>query len=136
MLPRPSACYINPQREIMLTDEMRKQILDSISYGGEASNKVNLIIGSSANLEQIAGFGSGSIKIYPTIIRKFKLVLSQPSALINHNPFEIRCTLCHKVISYPSWYYSVKYAVNHFHFFVCFDSDSPNKPSTKCYRRG
>jgi hypothetical protein len=123
----------------MFNEASRKQILDLIALSGAASEEFikskHIILGSRSNLNHIAGVGSGSLKIYPSISRKFSLILSQPLVLQSLNPFEIRCVLCKRVISYPAWYYSIRYAVNHFHYFVCFDSSNPDKPSTKCYRR-
>ena len=122
----------------MIDETQKQEILKAISLEGAAlpENKTtNLILGSRNNLNHIAGVSSGTLKIYNSIASKFKLILSQPSFLSALNPFEIRCVLCKRVISYPCWYYSIRYTVNHFHYFVCFDSDSPNKVSTKCYRR-
>lgn len=119
----------------MINKDLKDEILNSISYSGEAEKTVHLILGSRNNLNHIAGVSSGSLRIYPSMIKKFNLILSQPLQLQALNPFEIRCVLCKRVISYPCWYYSIRYAVNHFHFFVCFDSGSADKPTTKCYRR-
>jgi len=137
----PSAvvvCRVPIEKQIKM-DELEKQnILKSITLEGASlsENKTrHLILGSRHNLNHIAGISSGSLKIYPSISNKFKLILSQPQSLSVLSPFEIRCVFCKRVISYPCWYYSIKYAVNHFHYFVCFDSESPNKPSTRCYRR-
>lgn len=123
----------------MIEEKDKNEILKSISLSGSASieyQKINnIVLGSRTNLNHIAGVSSGSLKVYPSISKRFNLILSIPSFLNVLSPFEIRCVLCKRVISYPCWYYSIKYAVNHFHYFVCFDSDSPNKVSTKCYRR-
>ena len=116
-----------------MDDRLAQEILDSIVLTGTASIKVNHIIDKDSS--HILDLGSGAARISRTALKHFQLIISQPD-LINHlSPFEIRCTLCHKVISYPAWYYEVKYDINHFHYFVCFDSSSPNKPSVKCYRR-
>lgn len=125
--------------EEMIDNNDLDDILSSIELGGAASteNAVEnqIILGSRNNLNHIAGVSSGRMKIYPSIAKKFQLLLTQPAMLKALNPFEIRCVLCKQVISYPAWYYSIKYAVNHFHYFVCFDSSQPTKPTTKCYRR-
>ena len=108
-------------------------ILKNIALGGTAEKTVNPIIGG--NLSHILSLSSGSPRLQTNVIKKFALILSQPSAIDILNPFEIRCCLCKSVVRYPVWYYSIKYAINHFHYFVCFDSTSPSRPSTKCYRR-
>lgn len=122
----------------MIDEKEKNEILKSISTEGaslEENKTIHLILGSRNNLNHIAGTGSGMLRIYPSISKKFKLIISQIEMLKNLSSFEIRCVLCKKVINYPCWYYSVKYAVNHFHYFICFDAESPSKPSTRCYRR-
>lgn len=119
----------------ILKDEMLKSIALSGAADAEKAKDNHLILNSRNNLNHIAGVSSGQLRIYPSMVNRFKLTLSQPSSLAILNPFEIRCVLCKGVISYPCWYYNIKYAINHFHFFICFDSGSPNKPTTSCYRR-
>lgn len=116
----------------MIDSETKKEILDLISSRGSTDDKAIQI---NTNINDILNFSSGSARIQSTVRRKAKLILSQPSRLAILNPFQIRCALCHKVISYPCWYYDVRYAVNHFHYFICFDSNSIDKPSTRC-RKG
>ena len=116
-----------------VNNDLANEMLRSIALAGEASSKIKPIIGG--NIGHILNFSSGSPRLHTNIISRFALILSQPTNLSFLNPFEIRCALCKRVISYPCWYYEVKYAVNHFHYFVCFDKDSVSKPSTKCYRR-
>lgn len=119
-----------------MNDELAKEMLRSIASSGSVTKVVHHIIAnSSRGLSNVLNLSSGSPRLQTNVINKFKFILSQPAELSVLNPFEIRCALCHKVISYPCWYYSIKYAVNHFHYFVCFDSDSKLKPNTKCYRR-
>jgi hypothetical protein len=109
---------------------LRDEILESIvKYGKAEEIKLNI------NVDSILDKSSGSPRIQQTIRRKSVLILSQPLALSALSNLQIRCALCKRVISYPCWYYSVKYAVNHFHYFICFDSVSPSKPSLRCYRR-
>lgn len=120
------------KRNTMLDKELQKEILDSIGKSGhseETELKVN------TNINHVLNFSSGAARIQTTVVRKAKLILSQPQALQALSNLQIRCALCKRVISYPCWYHSIRYAVNHFHYFICFDKDSPNKPSTKCYRR-
>lgn len=122
------------EKDSMLDDETKKEMLNNIVFSGNTTEIRNKpIIGG--NISHILNLSSGSPRIQTNVIKRFEMILSQPQSLSILNPFEIRCCLCKKVVSYPCWYYSVKYAVNHFHYFVCFDTDSIDKPSTKCYRR-
>src|SRR6267154_1207563 len=110
----------------MIDEELKKQILKSISLTGSVNPDtavINPIIAGSNNLAMIIDSSSGKPRIHSSRSKQFTLALSQPNSLAQLNPFEIRCCLCHKVISYPAWYYSIKYAVNHFHYFICFDKD-------------
>jgi hypothetical protein len=112
-----------------------EEILRSIETEGaslEENKTVHLVLGSRSNLNHIAGVGSGTMKIYPSIAKKFSLILSTPESLKILHPFEIRCVMCKKVISYPAWYYNIKYSVNHFHYFVCMNDKTVN---ANCYRR-
>ncbi|SRR5260370_41526065 len=119
-----------------MNEELANEILRNIALSGTTETKIKPIIAhSNSGLNHILNLSSGSPRIQTNVVNRFQLILSQPQAISILNPFEIRCCLCRKVISYPAWYYSIKYAINHFHYFVCFDSASPNKPSTRCYRR-
>lgn len=117
----------------MIDNKVKNEILTNIALVGDTSTKVKLII--RGNLNHIINLSSGSPRLQTSIVNKFKLILSQPDSLTVLNPFEIRCALCKKVVSYPCWYYNIRYSVNHFHYFICFDSESPNNPSTRCYRK-
>ena len=122
----------------MIDEQTKADILRNISLGGSADAArafVKPIIADDKNLSLLLDKSSGRARIYSHRLKHFALVLSQPVILSALNPFEIRCCFCRAVIRYPAWYYSIKYAVNHFHYFVCFDSASPEKPSTKCYRK-
>jgi hypothetical protein len=114
-------------------EDTGKEILHNLALGGHAIKTVNPIIGG--NLRHVLSLSSGSARLQTNVVKRFELILSQPESIYILNPFEIRCCLCRKVISYPVWYYNVKYAINHFHYFICFDNKSPNQPSTSCYRR-
>ena len=121
-----------------LSDDLKRQIISSISTEGAASEEnksVNVVIGNKTNLSHVMNFASGMPKIRPNIISRFRLILSQPETLSGLSPLQIRCCLCSRVISYPTWHHSIRYTVNQFHYFVCFDRDSNDKPSTRCYRR-
>ncbi len=114
---------------------LAEEMLRSIALAGsasesEASSKV-IIASLTSGLNHIAGYSSGPLKLYPSVAKRFELILSQPTALSVLNPFEIRCTFCNKVISYPCWYYKIQYSVNCFHYFICFRNNE-DKPSTKC----
>ena len=114
--------------------DLAEQMLRNIALSGDSSGaRIKPIIGG--NLNHILNLSSGSARLQTNVINRFKLILNQPQSISILNPFEIRCALCKRVISYPTWYYSIKYAVNHFHYFICFDSESKDKPSTRCYRR-
>lgn len=114
------------------------QILKDIALTGSASEEnrtFQVILASRSNAFHLLDNSSGLPKIRPHIVNKFKFLIAQPTALQAFNPFEIRCCLCHKVISYPAWYYTLKYSVNEFHYFVCFDGLNPNRVTARCYRR-
>lgn len=115
----------------MIPEELANEILRNISISGTAEERVKPIIGG--NLSKIITTSSGLPKIQSNVVSKFNLVLSQPERLSILNPFEIRCCLCKKVISYPCWYYNIKYAVNHFHYFICMNDKTVN---ARCYKRG
>jgi hypothetical protein len=117
----------------MIDSQQKQEILDSISSHGGAESKPILL---NTNLEHILSRSSGSPRIQSTVLRKSNLILSKPESLHSLSALQIRCCLCKRVISYPCWYYEVKYAVNHFHYFICFSSESKEKPLTKCYRKG
>ena len=122
-----------------INDELKNELLKNISLSGAASeenaSEIQIVLGSRTNLNHILNLSSGMPRIRGNVISKFKLLLSQPLTLQALNPFQIRCCLCQSVISYPAWYYSIRYSVNHFHYFICFDSNSTNKPTARCYRR-
>ena len=117
-----------------MNEELAQEILKNISQSGSVEAKVKPIIGG--NLNHVLSLSSGSPRLQTNVIKRFNLILSQPRLLEWLNPFEIRCAFCRRVISYPCWYYNIKYVVNHFHYFICFDKDSSDKPSVKCYKRG
>jgi hypothetical protein len=117
---------------VALDKDLQQEILSSIALAGKTEEPE---IKLNPNLSQVLDTASGSPRIQSTFGRRAKLILSQPQTLRNLSSLQIRCALCKRVISYPAWYYEVRYAVNHFHYFVCFDKDSPNKPTAKCYRR-
>jgi len=117
-----------------LDTTLANEILRNIALSGSADKNINVIIGG--NINHILNLSSGAARLHTNVIPRFTLILSQPTNLSTLNPFEIRCALCKRVIHYPCWYYEVKYVVNHFHYFVCFDSSSPNKVNCKCYRKG
>ena len=113
--------------------DLQTEILNSIVSAGDSTTKINHIVGGHIN--HILNLSSGSARLQTNVIKRFNFIISQPAILSLLSSLQIRCCLCKKVISYPAWYYSVRYAVNHFHYFVCFDSTSPHKPSTKCYKK-
>ncbi len=119
-----------------MDDELKTQILRNLELSGAADENsvvVKPTVAKSPN--NILSLNSGTPRISHHYVDRFKLLLSQPLALQPLNPFEIRCCLCHKVIAYPAWHYDVRYAVNWFHYFVCFDKSNGTKVTAKCYRR-
>lgn len=116
-----------------MNKELAEQMLRNIALGGKADSKIKPIVGG--NINHILNLSSGSARLQTNVVNRFALILNQPQSISILNPFEIRCVLCKRVISYPAWYYNIKYAVNHFHYFICFDSERSDKPSTKCYRK-
>ena len=122
-----------------IDESIKDSILRNIGLSGSAEEKTSIIkpiIASSEHLNAILNLSSGSARIHSHINKKFNLILAQPNGLSVLNPFEIRCCLCRAVISYPCWYYGIRYAVNHIHYFVCFDEADVSKPLTRCYRKG
>lgn len=117
-----------------MNTETIQEMLRNIELSGDsAAWSCKHLIGS--NPSQILNLSSGAVRIQPHALKHFALILSQPKTLAALNPFEIHCCLCNEIVNYPCWYYEVKYAVNHFHYFVCFNSSTPEKPTTRCYRR-
>lgn len=116
-----------------LHSALATEILKNIELTGDTTTQIKLIL--NGNLNHVLNLSSGTPRIQTNVIKKFNLILSQPLGLSVLNPFEVRCCLCHRVISYPCWYYEVKYAVNHFHYFVCFSASRADKVSVNCYRR-
>jgi hypothetical protein len=114
----------------MIDDKTRNEILDSIDLSGSVESNIHV----NGNISHVISRSSGSPRIQSNVAKRFLLVLGQPEALRRLNPFEIRCAVCHKVISYPAWYYVRKLAVNEFHYFVCFSETSPSKPNTHCIK--
>ena len=117
--------------------DFKDEILNSISLQGAASDEnkeLKVIISSRSHTFSILDTSSGLPKIRSSVINKFSFILSQPLTLKALSPLSIRCCLCGRVISYPSWYYSVRYAINQFHYFICFNA-SPERPIAKCYRK-
>lgn len=119
-----------------INNDLKDRMLAAIALTGasEADNAVTKqVIGS--NLSAILNTSSGLPRIHNHVASKFSLILSKPEALAALSPFEIRCCLCKKVISYPCWYHHIKYTINNFHYFVCFDSSHPEGVTAKCFKR-
>lgn len=122
-----------------MNNELAEEILRNIAISGTAETKIKIIIATrnnNGNLNHILNLSSGSPRLQTNVIKRFNLVTSQPQSVSILNPFEIRCCLCNKVISYPAWHYVNQYAVNHFHYFICYDAlNKDGKPNVKCYKR-
>lgn len=118
-----------------LSDDLKRQLLESISITGNANPSINVIIAAKEHALTLLNQSSGLPSFSKANQNKFKLILSQPALLSALNPFQIRCALCSNVISYPAWYHSATYAINHFHYFVCFDKTKPLHVTAKCFKR-
>jgi hypothetical protein len=120
--------FTESKRDIPI--DWKKEVLDSILLTGTATADARVIV--SVDASQILDFSAGRPRIRRSLLKHFKLILSPPIS------DKIQCCLCHSQINdtnYPIWYYSVRFVKNQFHYFVCFDSQSPSKPSCRCYRR-
>jgi hypothetical protein len=114
-----------------IDDKTAASMLKAIGLSGSPNiDEVHTII--STNPIHILNHSSGLPRIKNP--EKFSLILSQPDSLQGLNQFEIRCCMCRQVIGYPCWHYEVKYAINNFHFFICFDAASPTVVNCKCLR--
>jgi len=121
-----------------MDEELKESLLRNISLTGAADNtiaKVNPIIANRDNAKVILSLSSGLPKISHHYVKRFKLILTQPVSLRALNAFEIRCCLCGNVISYPAWYYKIEYAVNHFHYFICWNDTVTNVVTARCRKR-
>jgi hypothetical protein len=123
-------------RGYMLTKEQQEELLKSIELeGGIDKKQIHLILGSKQNISHIAGNSTGRLRLHAKVIRDSKLIFDKLESLASLHQSQIRCSLCSQVISYPCWHYTIKYAVNEFHHFICFDETNSLKPSVKCYRK-
>ena len=123
----------------MISDELAKEMLRNIALTGavnEENSIIKPVIAGIGNLDVIVNRSAGLPRIRDDKVKQFGLIIQQPVLLAILNSFEIRCCLCRRVISYPAWYYEIQYAVSHIHFFICFDSNSSTKPTTRCMRKG
>lgn len=123
-----------------MDENTRKEILEAIESQGyiDEAPEVpsNIHLANEANIQNLIDHTSGLRKIRSAKAKEFVLILSQPTELHELWSLQIRCCLCHKVISYPAWYYRVVYNVNSFHYFVCFDAAEPTKPTARCANFG
>lgn len=117
-----------------MDEELKDEILKSISLGGGIEQPtINPIIGNRPEL--VLELRGGLPRIKRSLIDKFSLILSQPLIIRALSNLSIRCCLCGAVIRYPAWYASIRYNVNWFHYFICFDGNNSTKPTARCYRR-
>ena len=118
-----------------LSDELAREMLKAISTTG-AVHPENAVIKPViyGSLENIMDYSSGLPRLKSKVINKFQLIIAQPLILSALSSFEIRCCLCRSVISYPAWHHDIRYNVNHFHYFICFDKASADKPNMRCYK--
>jgi hypothetical protein len=115
----------------MMDEQWQKEILDSIEKYG----KVEFHDIINGNIDHLISRSSGKPRIQTNAIRKARLILGKPAELDHVDNVLIKCGLCKRVITYPAWYLDTKAIVNHFHYFICFDSSSPLKPTARCYKR-
>ena len=111
----------------------RTDILNSILLSGNAESDIKI---ETAKRSQIMDFNASKPRLKRSLVDKFTLILSKPDFVLSEQA--IKCCLCGRTINFnnaPVWYYLIKYNVNCFAAFICFDSASPSKPSVKCYRR-
>jgi len=128
VLPAASI-YSDILKNISLTgkaDENSKELFDK---------KRHLIIESRNQLNSLFDSSSGFPKIRKDAAARFNLIMTQPSEIQDIPRHDLRCCLCKSIISWPVWYWVKRYKVNQFHFFVCFDSSSPELVTAKCYRK-
>lgn len=122
-----------------MDEQLKAEILKKLELEGSSSEenaeRHNIILGSRNNLNHIINLGDGRAKIRKALIPKFQFIIGQPKVLAALSPFEIRCCLCKRVISYPAWYYRQEFVINHLHFFVCFDPESRTEVTARCYKR-
>lgn len=118
-----------------MDEQTRKEILEAIEAQGFIEND-KIKLASEENLHNIVDYSSGLRKIRANKRKDFTLIISQPKELSKLYNVQIRCCFCHKVISYPAWYYRVGYNVNSIHYFVCFDAAEPSKPTARCANFG
>lgn len=114
-----------------MDDKLAKDMLKAIALGGAVeSEDVHNIIAS--NPYHIIDSTSGKTRIRQP--KLFDLIIAQPASISALSSLEIRCCICKRVITYPAWYHFIHYAINHFHFFVCFNSNSPAQPNIECMK--
>jgi len=114
-------------------DSLKTALLKSIALTGSAeASPIKIHLNEALN--NVIDMSSGKARIKPTIRNKFTLILSQPKSLEALSNLEIRCLSCKKVISYPAWWLVIKYDVNEFNYFVCFDSRENKHPILACSR--
>lgn len=114
-----------------------KAILRSIALTGAASEENAQSFEKIATPFQMINLmkrSSGLPKLSPYYAKNFELLMGRPKILAVMHPTEIRCACCNKVIRYPAWYWVQRFNKNHFHYFICYDPNSPEKPTSICYR--
>jgi hypothetical protein len=118
-----------------LSDDIQNSFLKSIELSGsvdEASHQIKIRL--NENLSAILDKSSGRIRLKSSLAGKFSLILAQPAELKPLSNLEIRCLYCRKVISYPAWHLVRAFDINHFHYFICWNTESSDKPSLNCKR--
>lgn len=110
---------------------LKDDILKSIELSGSVSEESKTIKPQiNKNLDRVIDKSSGKKRLRPAIVNKFNILLTSSASLSAMNPFEIRCLNCNRIISYPCWHWASEYAVNIFHYFLCYNGK--DKPGLDC----
>ena len=112
--------------------DWRVSYLASIALTGTGTADIKI---NNASHQHLLEFSSSIPRIRRSLLSKFNLIIERPTEIAGEQT--IHCSICNKALNFnlPVWYHLIKYNVNHFACFVCFDINSPSHPSTKCYRR-
>lgn len=110
---------------------LKDDILKSIELSGSVSDDSKVIKPIiNGNLDRVIDKSSGRKRLRPAISNKFNVLLASPKSLSALSPFEIKCLHCGRIIQYPCWHWASEYAVNIFHYFLCYNGK--DKPGLDC----
>ena len=125
---QPSTIQTNPWADI----------LTSIALTGTTVANIKMIVMEHNNdsISKIMDFNTSIPRVKRGLVGKFNLQISKPTEILDKQV--VHCCLCGKVLNFDRelvWYHLIRYAVNCFATFICYDPASPSKPTTRCYRR-